>query len=109
MRIGKRGYIETPTNTTDIMLNYPKIEGMHKWHINLVNKSLIFIEWADKEKKDTGVNHFFRQLRIRIKNPYQTLVRNNRYFFVNMFLWEGRFNYYIFNKKGNLVKYKKYD
>ena len=32
MRVGKRGYIETPTRTSDIMFNFAYI---HKWHILL--------------------------------------------------------------------------
>lgn len=109
MRIGKRGYIETPTRVSDIMLNFTKLKDHHKWHINLLGNTLIFMEWADIERKDTGCNDFFGALHSRYKNPFQSLMHNNRDLFVNMLLWENKFYYYIFDKQGKLIKTNRTD
>jgi SAM-dependent methyltransferase len=104
MRVGKRGYIETPTRMSDIMLNFTSLQNHHKWHINLLGDTLIFMEWNDKERRDTGHDEFFKMFISKYKNPFQDLVHNHRDLFVNMLLWENKFFYYIFNRDGHLAK-----
>lgn len=103
MRVGKKGYIETPTRTSDIMFNFTGLKNHHRWHIILAKNTLIFCEWADKEQRDTGCTYFFKMFHSKYKNPFQTLVSDNRDLFVNMLLWNDNFFYYIFNKGGNLI------
>ena len=103
MRVGKRGYIETPTRTSDIMFNFTGLKNHHRWHIILVKNTLIFCEWTDKEHRDTGCTDFFKMFISKYKNSFQTLVWDNRNLFVNMLLWDDNFFYYIFNKSGNLI------
>lgn len=109
MRVAQRGYIETPTRTSDIMFNFTGIKDHHRWYVNAIGRTLIFIEWSDQEKKDTGIGYFFEQYHSKFKNPFQELVSKNQDFFTNMFLWENGFSYYIFDKKGDLISFKKYD
>jgi ubiquinone/menaquinone biosynthesis C-methylase UbiE len=109
MRVAKRGYIETPTKTHDIMLNYLYMENHHKWHVDLTGNSLIFIEYMEHERVSTGTKHFKQQLLSRWANPFQKLVSENQHLFNNMFLWEGKFNYYVFNNKGELIKTNQYE
>jgi hypothetical protein len=103
MRVGKRGYIETPTRTSDIMFNFTRLKNHHRWHIIFAQNTLIFIEWTDKEHRDTGCTDFFKMFQSKYKNSFQTLVWDNRDLFVNMLLWNGGFFYYIFDKGGNLI------
>lgn len=103
MRVGKRGYIETPTRMSDIMMNFTKLHDHHKWHINLLGKTLVFQEWTDNERKDTGCNDFFKMFISRYKNPFQTLFYDNADLFTNMLLWDNKFYYYVFDKNGKLV------
>lgn len=107
MRVGKRGYIETPTKTSDIMFNFLKMKDHHRWFIVLIGNSLIFFEYNEKERKDTGVNDFYTFFHSEYKNPFQELMKNNRRLFDNMFLWEDKFFYYVFNKHGNLISTNK--
>lgn len=100
MRVGKRGYIETPTRTSDIMFNYIYL---HKWHISLVGNTLIFIPYSAREKKGTMMNSFEKEIHSIYENDFSTLVYKNRDLFCNMMLWENHFNFYIFNEKGHLV------
>jgi len=103
MRVGKRGYIETPTRLSDIMLNFIRLKDHHRWHISLLDKTLVFMEWADKERRDTGINDFFVMLHSKYKNAFQDLVHNHRDLFANMLLWHESFYYYVFDKYGTLV------
>jgi SAM-dependent methyltransferase len=102
MRVGKRGYIETPTRMSDIMFNYTHLEDHHRWHVNKIGTTLIFIPWEAAERRDTGVNEFFHMAKSKYKNPFQDLFRRHRDLFVNMLCWEGRFTYYVLNKEGRL-------
>lgn len=103
MRVGRRGYIETPTRLSDVMFNFTKLQNHHRWHINLLNDTLIFHEWRDGEQRDTGTDAFFAMFHSKYTNPFQELVHRNRELFVNMLTWEGRFAYYVFNKNGKLI------
>ncbi|MCL6606406.1 MAG: class I SAM-dependent methyltransferase [Paenibacillus sp.] len=104
MRVGKRGYIETPTRMSDITLNFTKFQNHHKWHICLLENTLIFMEWRDGEQRDTGVDTLFLMMHSKYKNPFQDLVHNNRDLFANMMLWQDRFSYFVFDKKGMLIQ-----
>ncbi|HKT35406.1 MAG TPA: class I SAM-dependent methyltransferase [Nitrospira sp.] len=102
MRVGKRGYIETPTRMSDIMFNYTHLQDHHRWHINRVGTTLLFMPWEAAERRDTHVNEFFHMAKSKYTNPFQELFRRHRDFFVNMMCWEGRFSYYVIDKEGHL-------
>ena len=103
MRIGKRGYIETPSKISDTMFNFTKIPNHHKWHIQLLGNTLIFMEWKPSERRDLGTDYFFHQYHSKWKNHFQDLVWNNRDLFVNMMLWEERFDYVVISNKGEII------
>jgi len=100
MRVSKRGYIETPTRTSDIMLNYTYI---HTWHISMVGKTLIFMPYSQREKQGTGMNAFEMQKQSPYQNDFSRLTQKNMDLFCNMMLWEDTFDYFVFNNEGNLV------
>ncbi len=104
MRVGRRGYVETPTRVSDIMFNYLHLQGHHLWHVNCVGGALIFLEWEDRERRDTQIHEFYAMAKSKYKNPFQSLFRAHRDLFVNMLLWEGSFPYYVFSKDGRLVE-----
>lgn len=103
MRVGRKGYIETPTRLSDVMMNYTRLKDHHKWHVNALGNALIFMEWEDRERRDTGVNDFYMMLQSKYKNPFQDLFRSHRDLFVNMFSWEDKFTYYVYSKDGILL------
>jgi len=103
MRIGKRGYIETPAKSSDIMFNFTKIPNHHRWHTQILDQTLIFIEWKDSERRDLGTDYFYEQFHSNWKNPFQDLMYNNRDLFVSMLLWEEKFDYIIINKNGEVI------
>lgn len=48
MRVGKRGYIETPMPATDLMMNTAAISN-HAWGVELEGKTLVFKEYSEKD------------------------------------------------------------
>lgn len=44
MRVGRRGYLETPSRAKDLFLNTAKISN-HKWMVEYFNKRLVFTEY----------------------------------------------------------------
>jgi SAM-dependent methyltransferase len=102
MRVGRRGYIETPTRMSDILFNYTHLQDHHRWHINRIGATLIFMPWETAERRDTQVNDFFHMANSQYLNPFQELFRRHRDFFVNMMCWEGRFTYYVIDREGRL-------
>ena len=103
MRIGRRGYIETPTRTSDVMFNFTRLKGHHQWYIQLVDHTLVFIEWTDAERRDLGVGDFLELFHSRWDNPFQQLVGKNRDMFVNMLLWKRQFSFVVIDKRGTIV------
>lgn len=98
MRVGKRGYIETPTRASDMLFNFSRL---HRWHVAQAENSLIFIEYSDRERRGTGMRHFVEEYRNEFENPVKQLFVNNRDLFCNMFLWRSSFNVHVFCKDGS--------
>jgi ubiquinone/menaquinone biosynthesis C-methylase UbiE len=48
MRVGRRGYIETPTRGKDLWLNTAKASN-HRWAVELLNGTLIFTEYTPED------------------------------------------------------------
>ena len=103
IRIGKRGYIETPTKTSDIMLNFTKLKNHHKWYIEAKGDLLIFLEFSEQEQYDLGSDNFFNELHSKWDNPFQRLFTGNRKVFNNMFLWENTFRFLVIDKNGKIL------
>ncbi len=104
MRVGKKGYLETPTRMSDIIFNFAGKKDFHKWYVSLLGNTLVFHEYPDKEHRDTGSDDFYHFAHAKYPNRIQKMYRQNKDLFSNMFLWEGGFNYYIFDKSGDLIK-----
>lgn len=103
MRVGKRGYIETPTRMSDIMCNFTQIPHFHKWHVTQVGQTLIFNEYQPYEQRDVGTDEFYHMIHAKYPNRIRSMYRKNKDLFSNMFLWKGGFNFFVFDKKGNLT------
>lgn len=102
MRIGKRGYIETPTRMSDILFNFISLANHHKWHTHVLGNTLIFMEWSDNERRNCGSNYFFDQFQSEWDNEIQQFIHKNRDMFVCMLSWENTFDCIIIDKNGNV-------
>ncbi|MBI3725227.1 class I SAM-dependent methyltransferase, partial [bacterium] len=77
VRVGRRGYLETPTRVSDVMFNFTRIRH-HKWHVSAVGGTLVFMQYMEHEYRDMGTNAFFVQFHSRFGSPFQELVHRNR-------------------------------
>lgn len=103
MRVGRRGYIETPTRASDLLFGFISKKDFHKWHVVMVGDTLIFNEYQDFEKKPIGPFNFYSAVHSEVANNTREKYRENKNLFSNMFLWENKFSYYVFNKSGDCV------
>jgi SAM-dependent methyltransferase len=102
VRVGRRGYIETPTRLSDVMLNFTRIRH-HKWHISAVGSTLVFMPYMQHEYRDTGTNAFFSQFHSEIANPFQRVMHENRDLFENMHPWNGGLHLVVLDTSGSVV------
>lgn len=102
MRVAKRGYIETPTRATDVLFNFIALKDHHKWYTQIINKTIIFMEWTDNERRDLNTNYFFDEYHSKWKNPFRDLIYNNRDLFTNMLLWENYFHFIVIDNNGSI-------
>ncbi len=93
-RIGKRGYIETPTLGKDIFLNTGKISN-HRWYLVKFNNTLHFFEY-DAHTLDGLNNNTLMKMHIDPQSPREKSLTSLLYLkadhFNTMFIWNGSFN-----------------
>jgi SAM-dependent methyltransferase len=97
MRVGKRGYIETPRPTKDMFLNTAK-SSHHLWGITDTDNTLIFQEYTNKETEGLQCDVIMQML----CNP--ETIRERALFALHylkadllnvMFLWENAFSFRV--------------
>jgi glycosyltransferase involved in cell wall biosynthesis len=97
MRIGKRGYIETPTKGKDIFLNTAGVSH-HNWWIEIVNGYLVFTEYPEQEKNAVSTNILIRMHtapKTERERAFSALLRLKPVLFNTMFAWEEKFSYSV--------------
>jgi len=97
MRVGKRGFIESPTRGKDIWLNSAKISN-HRWAIEKDNNKLIFTEYSPEEieglQNDILMNMHVAPQTAREK-AFSALIYLKADKINTMLLWEGSFEFTI--------------
>ncbi len=88
---------------SDIVFNFARLKHFHKWHITVAGNTLIFVEYSEKDRRDTGDQEIFYMAHSLMPNSIKSMYRRNKDLFSNMFLWNGSFTYYIFDQKGILI------
>jgi len=96
MRVGKAGYIETPTRLSDILFDIERTDKHHLWNISILKDSLVFMPWQEWEKRK-GTSYFSDQNQSDWKNPVQDFVEENWDLIYNMFLWKDKFKCVVLN------------
>ncbi len=103
MRVGTRGYIETPTRLSDIIFNFTGIENHHRWHIVRAANTLVFFPWNPGERRDTHYNGSFEAATSKWQNEFQHFYYNNRDLFSNMMIWDKSFGYLVLDENGKIA------
>lgn len=102
MRVGKNGYIEVPTRLSDVMLNFTRLPGHHRWHGVLLGKTLVLIEWNDWERRELG-NYFFDALQSDYSNQFQDFFEQNRDLFYVSLTWADTIKFLVIDKHGKVI------
>jgi len=103
-RVGKRGYIETPTLAKDFLFSWA--DGMHKWHLMSIANKLIFFEYGQRQLEGVKSKAWRELIAQPYYHPIQGLFYNNLDLFNVMFMWETGFEcivYYLDGRTQNQV------
>ena len=97
MRIGKRGYIETPTRAKDIFFATAKISH-HKWAVSQENGALIFTEYTHSDLEGLGTN-LILDMNCTPRNKREKALAALEYVKPDqlnvMFMWEDSFEFCV--------------
>ncbi|MFU2207852.1 class I SAM-dependent methyltransferase [Solidesulfovibrio sp. C21] len=90
-RIGRRGYIETPTKGKDAFLGGAQ-ESNHRWHVELVYGVLVFTEYEARDLEGFGVD-LLRDMHVAPRTDREKALSALLYLRADqcntMFGWEG--------------------
>ncbi|MDT5271660.1 MAG: hypothetical protein QOH49_3846 [Acidobacteriota bacterium] len=100
MRVGRRGYLETPTMGEDILFAWAA--GRHKWHVVGIGPTLCFFEYTERQLKGIGSTAWEEVITGRRYHPLQRAYFENRDIFDVMFPWVRSFAVYVFRLDGSV-------
>jgi Methyltransferase domain len=100
MRVGKRGFIETPTAGKDMLFAWAR--NLQKWHVVDIGTNLCFFEYSERQLD--GVRSPIWRDRILSEwcDPFQAVFYENQDVFNVMFTWEHQFSVFIFRLDGTV-------
>ena len=100
IRVGRRGYIETPSMMTDVLFSWAK--GMHKWITLIIADRIIFIEYNERLIQGTRNPYWGESIFSSRYHPLQGVFFDNMDIFNNSLMWCDYFNYSIFYLDGRM-------
>jgi len=100
IRVGKRGYIETPSLMTDVLFSWAK--GMHKWFTVIMCNRIVFFEYNRRLAEGIRSSYWKDSIFSKRYHPLQSVFFQNLDLFNNSMIWEGQFNYSIFYLNGEM-------
>jgi SAM-dependent methyltransferase len=100
MRIGKRGYLETPTMGEDILFAWAA--ERHKWHVVGIASALCFFEYTPRQLEGIGSTAWEDVIMGKRYHPLQQAYFENRDIFDVMFPWVESFTVYVFHLDGRV-------
>lgn len=101
MRVGKRGYIETPTLITDTLFAWAKQTG-HKWFVTSIAATLVFFEYDERRIEGIRSADWRNIILGRYHHPLQADFYENPAIFNTMFRWEDHFGCAVFRLDGSV-------
>ena len=100
MRIGKRGFIETPTMGKDMLFAWAK--GMHKWHLVSAGCNLCFFEYSPRQLEGIRSSAWQEIIFNKWYYPLQKAFYENQDIFNVMFSWFDSFGVFVFRLDGSV-------
>lgn len=101
MRVGNRGYIETPTLGKDTLFAW-NVPNMHRWHVVAIADTLCFFELSARQNEGIRSREWQKLIFGPWRHPLQDAYFDNADLFNVMFPWRGRFNVHVFTLDGRL-------
>src|SRR5262249_12808114 len=100
MRVGKRGFIETPTAGKDMLFAWAK--NMQKWHVVDIGRNLCFFEYSKRQLEGIRSPLWRDHILDKWCNPWQEVFYKNQDIFNVLFPWENQFSVFIFRLDGTV-------
>ena len=91
MRVGRRGYIETPGYAKDLLYGWA-LYANHKWHVVAINRTLYFFEYTERQRRGLAGSAWKQLLYGPAYHPIQEAYWRSQDLFNTMFLWDDRFD-----------------
>jgi SAM-dependent methyltransferase len=101
IRVGRRGYIETPTLGKDVLFAW-NVPDMHKWHVVAIADNLCFFEISPRQGAGIGSPIWQELVLGPWEHPLQDAFFNNQDIFNVMFQWRDAFNVHVFRLDGSV-------
>jgi hypothetical protein len=98
VRVGKRGYVETPSLMTDVLFCWAK--GMHRWFTVVTGNRLVFFEYGPRLVEGVRNSYWAQSVFSRRHHPLQDVFFKNQDIFNNSLLWQDRFECIVFQQDG---------
>lgn len=89
VRVGRRGYIETPTLAKDMLFSWAR--GMHRWHLVAIGPRLLFFEYAPRQLEGVRSDVWRQAIFAPYDHPMQRVFYENPELFNVIFPWNGGF------------------
>jgi SAM-dependent methyltransferase len=100
MRVGKRGFIETPTAGKDMLFAWAK--GLQKWHVVGIGQTLCFFEYSERQLHGIRSPVWRELIFSSRQNPLQEVFYSNQDVFNVMFTWKDLFSVFVFRLDGTI-------
>ena len=100
MRVGRRGFIETPMMAKDALFAWAR--GMHRWHMLAIGDNLCFFEYSPRQLEGIRSSVWRDLVFDKWHNPLQEVFYENQDLFNVMFTWSDRFGVFAFYLSGTV-------
>jgi hypothetical protein len=100
MRVGKRGFIETPTLGKDTLFAWAK--NLQKWHVVAIDRNLCFFEYSERQLEGIRSTVWRDLIFSKWHSPLQEAFYQNQDVFNVMFPWDEEFTVYVFRLDGTV-------
>ena len=101
IRVGRRGYIETPTLGKDVLFAWNMPE-MHRWHVVAVADNLCFFEVNPRQSQGIRSAVWQKLVLGEWEHPLQDAFFDNPDVFNVMFQWRETFRAHVFRLDGSV-------
>jgi SAM-dependent methyltransferase len=103
VRVGGRGYIETPTRTSDLLFNITRLPDHHRWHTLRQADTLVFVQWPKDEQRDVQMLELFKLFHARFENFFHDFVVRNYDLLFAQIHWNQTVKFVVVDANARIV------